>query len=632
MAHFRESHLSKSIHDTSSHWHQAPAPTPTYVDDSERLILDCFDAIHDSPSHIYHTALPLSPSSSWIRKFYKAEVDGEVRVLVGLPDQWDTCSRTIHLGGSTKASAYGGDMIAVGLRSNVVLLLDAVTGRRTSALRGHKDDIHSLAFSLDATLLVSRDHNTVNLWDVQTGGVIRAFDDYTSATSAVSISPDGTTIALGTSDGAIRLWDVRTGRCCSIERHQDGEVTVIRFSPVDSRRLLSSSCDRTVQQWDVGGHQIGSSLREADDVEDLAYSSDGTCFVSCGGRVVTVRDSESGVLVVKIRASHFVRRCCFSPDGRFIACAAEKTILFWDITIPGAPLVGHLVGHSNPISFLAFPSSLISGSEDQTMKFWQTSSLLADSTATDQMVAPEPITSLKLFAGERTVVTYHHHGVVKTWDLATGRLKSSFSTPAQGVQDTHLAGDTLIMVWYMEGEAGYRIWDVYKGQPLRKLSSTALVYDIKISGDGSKIFGLCAHGIQAVSMQTGKVVGHVDLWASREERLIVDGFTVGIKNANRNRGWDFGGPKVSDLGEFSAQPRLRVVGWSPGRRVSNPCWIKDIETGRLVFRFPAERYMKKGTEIEWHGRYLLVWTLSPENWPLSAVGLVIMDFDPVWPQ
>ena len=46
------------------------------------------------------------------------------------------------------AFAHCGDIIAVGVGSNVVLL-DAITGIRTSVLSGHTDTIISLASSLD---------------------------------------------------------------------------------------------------------------------------------------------------------------------------------------------------------------------------------------------------------------------------------------------------------------------------------------------------------------------------------------------------------------------------------------------------------------------------------------------------
>ena len=582
--------------------------------------------IRDSPSHIYSSALPLSPSSSWVRECYKAEVVGGVRVLMGLPDQWNACSRTIFLEGQPIAFAHWGDIIAVGIVRNVVLL-DAITGIKTSVLYGHTGHIRSLAFSLDGTLLVSgSDDKTVKLWDVQTGGVVRTLGDDTSLVLAVSISPDGATIASGTRDGGIHLWDVRTGKCHSIDTRQGGAVSAVSFSPIDSRRLISLSGYTTIRQWDVDGHQIGDPYREGDDVADLAYTLDGTRFVSCGDTVATVRDSESGALVVKLNAPEetSLLRCCFSPDGRFVACAAGTIILVWDITTPGARLVGRLVGHSNMVSFVISSSPLISAAWDKSVRFWQSSSFLADSVMADHTTSlhgPIPIESVNLFAEEGTVVTSDELGVVKTWELSTGKCKSSFSTPAQGLRDTRLANDTLIIVWCTDEEMEYHIWDVYKGQLLRKFCCTLYVpMGLKISGDGSKIFGLGSGCIEAVSMETGEGAGRVSLEVGKGTSFFVRGSRVGI-DRTPSKGWDFGGPEVSDYGEFSDRHRLGLVDWSA--LSLRPRWIEDTVTKKVVFRLP-ERYMKSATDVRWDGRYLLVWT------PPSEV--VIIDFDSVCPR
>ena len=595
------------------------------AEDSERLVLEYFDAICDSPSHIYHSALPLSPSSSWLRRCYEAEVAGEIRVLMGLPDRWDTCSRTIHFEGPPKAFAHCGDTIAVGIESNVVLL-DAVTGIRKSVLSGHSDEILSLASSLDGMFLISRGGQTVNLWDVQTGGVIKTFDRKTSIASA-SISPDGATIALGTEFGVIHLWDVRTGKSRFIGKGQDSDVTVISFSPIDPRRLLSSLRRGTVRQWDIDGHQIGASCHEIDGVEDLAYASDGTRFVSCGGRVATVRNSESGAVVVKLDApgKGDFRLCRFSPDGRFVACKADTMVYIWDITTSEPRLVGH-VEHSDSITFIAFSSSFISGSCDRSVKFWQTSSLLKESIATDDVAGPHGSTTIEsanLFAEDGIIVTSDSSGMAKTWDLTTGELKSSFLTPAKGKRATHLAGDTLIIVWWADKGKEYHIWDVYKGQLLRRFHSPlSRLLGLKISGDGSKILGFDGSHIQAVSMQTGEDAGSVELRNGGAVSFFVRGSMVGIDN-QRNVGWDFGGLEVSDLREFPDRPRFDFVDSSVRRKVK-PCWIEDTLTKRQVFRLP-QRYTKYGTEVTWDGRYLVA--LPPQ-----AAEVVVMDFDSVCPQ
>ena len=187
-----------------THPTQAGVPTSKQTGDSQRLILEYFDVISESPSHIYHSALPFSPSSSWLRECYKEEISREVRVVTGLPDEWDTCSRTIFFEGQPSALAYNGDIIAVGLESSDIVILDAITGSSASVFSGHSDEVSSVSFSEDGALLVSgSEDKTVKLWDVQTGGVVKTFSGHLSAVSSASLSPDRTMIVSGSRDWTI---------------------------------------------------------------------------------------------------------------------------------------------------------------------------------------------------------------------------------------------------------------------------------------------------------------------------------------------------------------------------------------------------------------------------------------------
>ena len=90
------------------------------------------------------------------------------------------------------------DIVAVGLKSGNIVFLDTITGSRGSILSGHTKNVTSLAFSLDGTLLVSgSEDNTIKIWDIQTGGVVRTFHSGTHQASTISISPDDLTIASG---------------------------------------------------------------------------------------------------------------------------------------------------------------------------------------------------------------------------------------------------------------------------------------------------------------------------------------------------------------------------------------------------------------------------------------------------
>ena len=594
--------------------------------DSERLILEYFDAIRGSPSHIYHSALPLSPSSSWLRECYKSEIAREVRVVMGLPDRWDACSRTISLSDDPSAFAYWGNLIAVGLKTDVVIL-DGITGTWTSVLHGHKTDITFLTFSLDGTLLLSRDgHGIVKLWDVQTGGAIQTFGNIRTSYSTASVSPDNATIALGGRDGSIHLSDIRTGKLHPI-KSANTNIRSITFSPINPRRLLCSQYDGTIQHWGTDGHQIGASYRDADieQVEDFAYTSDGTRFVLCGEGVAVVWDSESGKQVVKLRALERsnLSRCCISPDGKFVACGGgDEVIYVWNISISGAPLVKRLVGHSGDITFLAFSSSLISGSKDGSVKFWPTDSFLADSTTTGPAATSTSIMSAHLFHEDSVVVTSDSSGVVKTWDLITGICKSSFSTPAKDHnRDTYLAGGTLIIVWWTGLWAEFGVWDVYRSQRLPSwYSPLPKVMDIEISGDRAKIFGQGDGCTEAVSVEieanARRAPGRIPYTGSRffthKSRL-----WPGSHDWWSQGQWDPQDMKVSYREGFKSRFRLAVVQQAD---TDTPRGVGDTVTNRMVFYFP-ERYADKLTWIEWDGRYSLVHSRSGE--------IMVLDFDPV---
>ena len=99
-----------------------------WVNDSQRFLLEHFDTICNSPSQIYHSALPLCPSSSWFHNYYTAELSGVVKVVKGLSAGWGTCSRTIALNDDPLALACWEDTIAVGLVSGKITILNEIAG------------------------------------------------------------------------------------------------------------------------------------------------------------------------------------------------------------------------------------------------------------------------------------------------------------------------------------------------------------------------------------------------------------------------------------------------------------------------------------------------------------------------
>ena len=204
-----------------------------WTNDSKRFLLEHLDNIHDSPSHIYHSALPLSPSSTWLQECYGLELSQEVRVVKGLPVAWGICSHTVSLGATVRGISYWNDTVAVGSAHRDIIILNVTTGSQAAILLGHTDEVNSVTFSLDGRSLVSgSDDKTVKLWDMQTGGTIRTFAGHTELVRSVSISVDGATIASGSFDETVRLWDTQTGGCYYVIELQ-AQIFKVKFSPIN---------------------------------------------------------------------------------------------------------------------------------------------------------------------------------------------------------------------------------------------------------------------------------------------------------------------------------------------------------------------------------------------------------------
>ena len=583
--------------------------------------------IHDSPFYIYCFALPCCPSSSWLCEYYSTVLIQEVKVVKGALAEWGACSRTISFKSHPLSLAYQKDTFAVGLRSGEIAILDAITGSQVATLSGHDGWVRSLTFSLDGIFLVSGGNDTtVKLWDVQTGGVIKTFCGHTHYVLSVSVSPDCTTMASGSRDGTIRLWNIQAGDCFCVMDGFDDWVKSISFSPVDSQLLMSASYNNTVLQWDINGHQIGP----AHEGKGIAFSLDGIQFVSWGGQVAIVRNSASRGVIADLQSpSGDFQCCCFSADGKSVAGSAGHTSYVWDITGSDPHLIKTLIGHTGNIISLIFPSSLISASEDGTIKFWQIGALSTDPATTNAKSIPLPLPSIEsvsLQVGDGIAISSDFSGVVKTWDILTGLCKASVQTPAIGKtwRDVQLIEGKLVVVWYQDRRIS--IWDAEKGEFLQVVdTSISRARGIRISGDGSKVFCLAEKSIQAWSIWMGEPMGRVEL----EDEPYFDPLYVGgskiwvcFKNS-KTQGWDFGISGSSPIqlsNTFPDKPHLNLVGgtnWGTG-----PCIIKNGVTGKDAFQLVG-RYATP-EEVQWDGQYLIA------SYEYGEV--LILDFKHVLPQ
>ncbi len=174
-------------------------------------------------------------------------------------------------------------------------LRDVLSGPNfNTVLRGNQDSFSSVAFSPDGNTLASGSSDTTirlwNLTDLAAEPVI--LKGHRFSVRSVAFSPDGNALAFGSSDDAtIRLWDLTDPTAEPVLLSGHGfSVSSVAFSPDGNALAFGSSDDATIRLWDLtdpaaepvllSGHQEG--------VWSVAFSPDGNSLVS-GSEDATIR-------------------------------------------------------------------------------------------------------------------------------------------------------------------------------------------------------------------------------------------------------------------------------------------------------------------------------------------------------
>jgi len=190
-------------------------------------------------------------------------------------------------------------------------------------------ELRALAFSPDGLLLASAGGDDsggdeITLWTVATGLRKSTFTNLSGTISAMAFSPDSLSLAVGETEGRIRILDVQTGAERVAFAGRLGRVTCLAYS-FDGKALITmveGDPDAEVRRWDV---KTGESrdlftppaappVALAPDGSQLALPSPGD---PAGIRVIDLETRKERVLsrIVLLQGDALI----FTPDSKGVA-------------------------------------------------------------------------------------------------------------------------------------------------------------------------------------------------------------------------------------------------------------------------------------------------------------------------
>lgn len=255
------------------------------------------------------------------------------------------------------------------------MLRNGETGDWIGTFEGHKGAVWSARLNQNSTLAVtgSADY-TAKIWDAISGAELRSFT-HKRIVKAVDIARSSRQVVTGGQDKLLRVWDIENGTCTStMEGHQDTVRQVLWMKNHD-HLVLSGGADQVVRMWDVrSGMQVSTAFAKAS-VASLELSRDSKYLTSAAGKEVTFWDANTLVPQKMYTLNVEINSVSLHPSNtKFVAGGVDFYVHVYDFAT-GEELDVHK-GHHGPVHCVRFApdgETFASGSEDGTIRIWQTS-------------------------------------------------------------------------------------------------------------------------------------------------------------------------------------------------------------------------------------------------------------------
>ena len=285
------------------------------------------------------------------------------------------------------------------------------------------------------------------------------FAGHTDFVWSVAFSPNGQTLASGSWDGTVHLWNPRTSQHKITFLGHSGTIMTVAFSP-DGRTLASGSWDRTIRLWNpntgelkrtLTGHTLG--------ILSVAFSPDGQMLAS-GSADQTIRlwNLRTGTLERTLTGhTNRVTAIAFSPNGQTLASGSEdQTIRLWNPNT--GKLKRTLTGHTQSVESVAFSPNgqrLASGSRDGTVRLWNPNTGKVKKTLTGYGGWVTPVA----FSPDGTLLAGENNGTIRLWNTQTGKHENTFDGHSGHIFSVMFSPDGQTLASGSEDKTA-RLWNI----------------------------------------------------------------------------------------------------------------------------------------------------------------------------
>ncbi len=442
---------------------------------------------------------------------------------------------------------------------------------------GHAHEINDIAVDPTGNYIVSHDMSgAIKIWDLKTGRVLRNFMHHKiyRHTNLLAMDHEGRFIITGAQDGTVNLWSFWENKLLKVFDNNAPPITGVAMD--QTGLVFASNSNDGITIWDI---DKDTPVKEYSGLygrgyQQLAMDPKGRYCILTSNRFFYRYDVQTGTIEEKFTSnSGEITDIKVSPDGDLLAMGCRYGHV--EIRNPHtSKLIRTLEAHTrkkartlspslvNSVCFDPSATLLVSGGRDGSIKIWRVQDGTLIRTIKDAHIG---VTSLAIDPSGELLVSGGSNGDMKIWDLNTGEHVRTLLPLShhEGLVDSIRKYDTDLSLKFLVTQTGDNVasvWDLQSLELIRnfKLFNPSFTFELDLKGR---------------YLVTSHRSNRLKKWDLRSGEL--------LKTLQYNRkGYSINGFKIDPGGKYIISTHDHVS--RPYSGIDPVANIWSVETGKLI--------------------------------------------------